>query len=829
MHSSFRKTAQVIGLGICCAALSWAMYASWADLKQAVTTVQSLFGETILANGTAAQLQYALQESQREYSYVVEATDFQTKAEHAEKVRASDKKVSLLQGVTLALVTLSAGEHSPLKGFWEDWEAYTEARDSGLAHALQGKAATASEARTIISRFEKLTSDVHGIEQRFHAKEARQAQQIQHSLVQAGLEMACTLLAAAVFLAGLVWNNRAKRQALRLLLVNNIELERARVFEWDRSSAMELIGGNEPLESVLLSIVNLVEHQLAGGMCSISILRDSYDASAAPNLPFGYQQEILEFVKKGAGSATTHDEALGTTVLVNDIENDPRALPYRSIALRHGLRSSWCAPVLSGTGKLLGTVAIYHRQIKNAGDLELALLGNAAQLTRIAAEQRSLFEQLTRQARVDTLTELPNRLLFQDRLQNCLADARCKRTQTAVLWVDLDRFKQINDTLGHRVGDLVLRHVARLMTNAAGPNATVARIGGDEFTVILPNIDSEQACDVARKITSSLAEMRVVAEHNVSVSASVGIALYPDHGEESASLLRNADAAMYEAKRLGRNAFVCFTEALAQQSEKRALISKHVGSALEREELELHYQPQSDVDGNLVGFEALLRWHNPVLGKVEPMDFIPAMEEAGSIVPVGNWVLREACRMAAGWMVSEGRRFSIAVNVSLLQLVRENFADQVQAALIESGLPAECLELELTESILMQNASELNRQIARLRALGIRMSIDDFGTGYSSLSYLQHLRVDAVKIDRSFVNEVTDESSSAISLIQAMVAMAHELNLKTVAEGVETEHQMEVLRNIGCDMMQGYLIQRPMPACSVPLYLRQTASRQLAA
>jgi len=474
---------------------------------------------------------------------------------------------------------------------------------------------------------------------------------------------------------------------MRLLLLNNSELEYARLFESDRSATMELIGSNELLDQVLLSIVDLVEHQLPGAMCSVSILRESYQTGAAPHLPAGYHREILEVVNGGAGMPTSIGDNPQDPVLINDIANDARVLPYREITLRHGLRSCWLSPVTASDGKPLGTVSIYHRHVCVAGSKELAILRKAAQLAAVAAEQRSLFEQLTQQARMDPLTELPNRLLFQDRLQNCLADARSERSQAAVLWVDLDRFKQINDTLGHRAGDLLLRQAARILTNAAGPGATVARIGGDEFT---------------------------------------------------------------------------------------------------------------------------------------------AAEEAGLIVAIGKWVLHEACRSAADWMRSEARCFTIAVNVSFLQLIRDNFTEEVQDALRKSGLPPGCLELELTESFLMQNASESNQQIERLRGLGIRVSIDDFGTGYSSLSYLQHLRVDAVKIDRSFVSEVTHRSSSAVSLIQAIVAMAHELKLKTVVEGVETEHQLEILKSIGCDLMQGYLIQRPMPAGDVVSYLRQ-GNRQIQA
>lgn len=442
-------------------------------------------------------------------------------------------------------------------------------------------------------------------------------------------------------------------------------------------------------------------------------------------------------------------------------------------------------------------------------------------------EQRHATEVLAYQAHHDALTGLPNRSLFLDRLEQALAAARRQGSTLAVAFVDLDRFKLVNDTLGHAAGDTLLRAVAQRLRGCLREMDTVSRMGGDEFLLLLPGVRTvREASRVARKVISALSPAFEVVGRDLFVTASVGLSVYPADAPDAQHLLSHADQAMYQAKAAGKNTFQVFRTEQPDDLHERFELEAALRQAVQHSELELHYQPLIELaSGTLRGVEALLRWHHPQLGMLAPATFIPIAEDSGLIVrPIGEWVLAEACRQQVAWQRAGVAPFRMSVNVSALQFEREDFVDTVAAALALSGLEGRWLELELTETLVMRRVSASARQLARLRALGVSIAIDDFGTGHSSLAYLQQLPIDTLKIDRSFVRGLdTSPAGGTRPLIQAVIAMGHALGLAVVAEGVETEAQQQWLRQEGCDLAQGFLLAPPQCAGDLEALLHSTS------
>jgi len=413
----------------------------------------------------------------------------------------------------------------------------------------------------------------------------------------------------------------------------------------------------------------------------------------------------------------------------------------------------------------------------------------------------------------DQLTGLPNRRLVEDRLSQAVAHADRSGTRVALLALDLDTFKTINETLGHGTGDKLIRGIARRLRDCVRETDTLARIGGDEFLLVLTDLRSGEAASViAAKILAGIAEPIEIDGHGLLTTASIGIAVYPGDGEDFSTLFKKADTAMYQAKEEGRNGWRFFDERMNHDVVAGLRLRGDLCRALDQGELDLHYQPQLDLAGNrVIAAEALVRWTHPELGPVPPDRFIPLAEETGLIVPIGTWVLEQACHRAAAWQREGLAGIGVAVNLSAVQLARDDLVQTVTAALAASGLPPSCLELELTESILIRDAEQRLATLARIKALGVRLAIDDFGTGYSSFSYLKRFAVDRLKIDRSFVCGLT-RTPDDDAIIRAIIQMAHSLGLRAIAEGVETEAARERLRQLGCDEIQGYLLARPLPA-----------------
>jgi diguanylate cyclase (GGDEF)-like protein/PAS domain S-box-containing protein len=420
--------------------------------------------------------------------------------------------------------------------------------------------------------------------------------------------------------------------------------------------------------------------------------------------------------------------------------------------------------------------------------------------------------QLIYQASHDELTGLPNRTLLQDRMRQAMALADREGNMVAILFIDLDRFKVVNDSLGHDIGDTVLQTAAGRLTGCVREVDTVARLGGDEFVLMLAGISrTDHVANVANKALESLARTYTIGENELVLTASIGISVYPKDGVDIQTLLKNADTAMYRAKDSGKNRMEFFTYEMNASALRRMHLESQLRYALEKNEFLLHYQPQADlITGRIIGVEALLRWVHPQLGMVSPIEFIPIAEETGLIVQIGKWVLETACRQAVAWQLDGLPLLRMGVNLSVRQFMQNDIVDVVARVLHETKLDSNLLELELTESLLMGGGEEIVSTLSALREMHIGLSVDDFGTGYSSLSYLKRFPVTSVKIDQSFVQEITTDPDAA-ALARSIISMAHEMRLNVIAEGVETEGQLGYLARHGCNEMQGYFLSRPIP------------------
>jgi diguanylate cyclase (GGDEF)-like protein/PAS domain S-box-containing protein len=447
------------------------------------------------------------------------------------------------------------------------------------------------------------------------------------------------------------------------------------------------------------------------------------------------------------------------------------------------------APIHDRSGHITGAVIVFH-------DVSAA---------------RAMTSQMTHSAQHDVVTNLPNRLLLNDRITQSIALARRQNRPIAVIFLDLDRFKYVNDSLGHAVGDRLLQSVSKRLLAEVRSSDTVSRLGGDEFVILLSEITHpEDAATSATKLLSSLSAPHPIEGEDVDITGSIGISIYPDDGQDAETLIKNADTAMYHAKENGRSNFQFFRADMNRKSDERQSLETSLRRALRRKEFVLHYQPKVSLDtGEITGVEALIRWHQPERGLIPPAQFVPVAEDCGLIVPIGNWVLREACAQAREWQ-DAGLPFKhISVNVSAAEFRAKTFVAGVRTALRETGLEARYLDLELTESVLMENAQSTGAVLRELKAMGVHLAVDDFGTGYSSLSYLQHFPIDVLKIDKSFVHQISRDSNNS-AIVGAIIDMGKNLKQRVIAEGIETADQLTFLQSLHCAEGQGYLFSQPV-------------------
>jgi diguanylate cyclase (GGDEF)-like protein/PAS domain S-box-containing protein len=430
---------------------------------------------------------------------------------------------------------------------------------------------------------------------------------------------------------------------------------------------------------------------------------------------------------------------------------------------------------------------------------------------RDVSTARAMAAQMTHSAQHDFLTGLPNRMLLNDRVSQAIVLAPRHSKKVAVLFLDLDGFKHINDSLGHPIGDKLLQSIAKRLVSCVRSSDTVSRQGGDEFVVLLSEMEqSEDAAISALRILQAVAEVHTIDHHDLHVTTSIGLSVFPDDGKDAETLVKNADTAMYQAKENGRHSYQFFRPAMTVRAVERQSIEENLRRALERQEFTLHYQPKIRLrTGEITGAEALLRWSHPVRGPVSPTQFIPVAEDCGLILPIGQWVLREACKQARAWVDLGLPLGTMAVNISSMEFRDDNFLESVFAILSETGLDPRSLELELTESVLMKRAESAASVLKTLRARGVQIAVDDFGTGYSSLSYLRKFPIDALKIDQSFVRQITSAPDDA-TIVTAVISMGRSMKLRVVAEGVETREELAFLQNHQCDEAQGFYFSRPV-------------------
>ncbi len=520
-----------------------------------------------------------------------------------------------------------------------------------------------------------------------------------------------------------------------------------------------------------------------------------------------------------------------STHVNEDVLNSEQGQPWRESSLQTGVVAG-CGVPLTKDGQSIGVILFFLSK-SSAMDKEIiALLTRIGQNVSFALEnferadeKNQADERIQFLATHDGLTRLPNRVMFNQLFEQSIKLAQRDNHKCAVLFIDLDRFKVINDSLGHAAGDTLLIEVARRLRDCVRDSDVVARLGGDEFVVMLDRIsDRDQVAVVARNILAALLSPIILAGHECSTTGSVGIAVFPENGSDALTLTKNADIAMYLAKEEGKNDFRFFSSEIKPQSIERLMLEADLRHALELDQFMLHYQPKLDVQtGRITGLEALLRWVHPELGDLSPMQFISLAEETGLIIPIGLWVLKTACAQNMAWQRDGLPSISMAVNLSPRQFLDENLLRDIDEVLISTGMPAHQLQLEITESMVMQNVDRAVKLLDQIQSRGVRLAIDDFGTGYSSMALMKQFPIDTIKIDRSFVRDL-ENSSEDRAIAKAIISMGKALGLTVVAEGVETAEQDAFLRGQECDELQGYLFSRPIPAESIALLLRPALS-----
>jgi diguanylate cyclase (GGDEF)-like protein len=593
-----------------------------------------------------------------------------------------------------------------------------------------------------------------------------------------------------------------------------VERRRAEELNRGQKQVLEMLATNpaETTEDILLHLAETVAAQRRSWECSLHLVEDN-----GKTLRLVASSEVNEKLKRyllSIGMDFTDAPEIracvsGQTHIVEKMTDVRR--PWSELLVANGIFSAWSVPFHTHDPFVVaGTLTVYSRMHTKPGPRELELVETAARLAALVIEHRRIHAELVANAYQDALTGLPNRRAGEGAIESAIQKAARSNESVAVLWLDLNRFKRINDQYGHGAGDYVLRTISARLHRHPLTAGGLARMGGDEFLVLVPGWSAARdPMELSRQLGAIIAEPIALESTQVSVSASIGICIFPQDGSAIDALERNADFAMYRAKAGGLGACI-YSPTLSEEVSEALEIEQGLSIALEQNLLNLVYQPIFRQNGQLSGFEALLRFHHPRLGNISPVRFIPIAEETHLIVPIGTWVLRQACRQLRIWQDAGYPPVRIGVNISALQFGRRDFADLVARVLRESGVSPEFLLLELTESVVMEDYGAVLRQMNLLRNTGIRIAMDDFGTGYSSLSYLQKLPIDMLKIDRSFIERLSDPDGTR-AIVEAVITMGTHLGLEIVAEGVETAEQQSILQQAGCHRFQGFLFSRPLP------------------
>ncbi len=569
--------------------------------------------------------------------------------------------------------------------------------------------------------------------------------------------------------------------------------------------------GELKTEDILRSLTETVASRNQGWECAIHLVDEpgrTLTFAASSEVNARVKNYLAEVGREFANTAECQACGQGNVTVVEHLTEV--GAPWSELLVANGIFSAWSIPFFTnGAENLAGALTIYARSRCKPNPREMELVESAARLAGLVIEHRRIHSELVDSAYRDALTGLPNRRAGEEAIEAAIKEAGRKGDAVAVLWVDINRFKRINDQYGHETGNHVLRTIADRLRRNPLATGMVARMGEDEFLVLIPGTeDSLDTVEIARRIGTAVSKPVYMGPTKIAISSSIGICVYPHDGANPVELERNADFALYRAKATGAT-YCVFSPAMSAEASEALEIEEALSVALEKNYLRLVYQPLYAQAGALSGFEALLRFHHPKLGNVSPARFIPVAEETRLIVPIGTWVLREACRQLQRWLDGGHPAVRMSVNISALQFARDDFADTVAKIITECKVPPDQLVLELTESVVMEDYETVVRQMNLLRQCGVHIAMDDFGTGYSSLSYIHRIPVDVLKIDRSFVERLAEPEGTR-PIVEAVIAMAKHLGMSVVAEGVETTEQHVILENAGCNGFQGYLFARPL-------------------
>ncbi|MEH7505274.1 EAL domain-containing protein [Neobacillus drentensis] len=596
---------------------------------------------------------------------------------------------------------------------------------------------------------------------------------------------------------------------------NMIETSNNELLHIDQNKVLEMVAKGCPLKEVLEEIVILVENASDEGLCSIHLVNEngtSLILGAAPNLPSEYHDNILNILigpKVGSCGTAAYFNRL---IIASDIANDPLWKKSKDIALKQRLRACWSSPICDSHEIVLGVFGMYYDRPYIPTERDKQIIKKATYLTSVVIQHYRTEEKINFLSFHDELTGLANRSLFDEKVNIAIKLYKKEEGKLlGILYFDLDQFKRINDYLGHKVGDQMLKKVAERIQKCVRNHDLVSRQGSDEFTILLEHVSKQEVTLIANRISDAFSLPFFLDGHEVFITPSIGISLFPKDGKNADELISKADIAMYHAKKNGRNNFQYYNPNLGTKNYDRLEIENELRKAIEKNEFILHYQPIINLSTNkITGVEALIRWENPFRGKVPPDHFIPIAEETGMIIPIGEIVLKKACYQMKKWQDSGFFLSTISVNISIRQFFQPNLVPMIAQIIKETAIDPMSLTIEITESMTMdvETASTI---LHDLKSLGVNISIDDFGTGYSSLSYLKKFPIDYLKIDRSFISDIAKNKDDE-NIATTILLMAHNLGLSVIAEGVETNEQLGVLRQHRCKEAQGFLFSKPLPA-----------------
>lgn len=602
--------------------------------------------------------------------------------------------------------------------------------------------------------------------------------------------------------------------------VDITERKKSEAFNNQHAEILELIAVGRPASEIYDAIALMYESRYPGLRCSMLELSGNILLhGGAPSLPKAYC-EAVHGLRNGpsVGSCGT-STFTGKRVLVENIETDPKWADIKHFALPHGMRCCWSEPIKNSSGKVLGAFGMYYNHPALPNEQELKDLISAARLAGIVMERDQAQKRIRALAYTDELTGLASRASFIQHMEEIMKTSDRYNRRFGLLYVDLDNFKWINDSLGHDAGDALLKTIATRLRNTCRDTDFIARLGGDEFCVLVEEIEADYAANVAKRCLVAIAQPIAIYSRNLAPTCSIGIAYYPDDGNNPAALLKAADTSLYTAKNSGKNQYAFYRTELTHKAHHRFQIEQNLKEAIATQQLTLVYQPQVNViTGEIFGVEALSRWHHPQIGSIPPSDFIATAERIGMIKPLTEWVLRTACQQLIAWQAEGFHQLRMAVNISPGLFLEAEFISLVQHIIQETGIKPNQLKLEVTEGVVQTDPRNL-AIFQDLKALGVLLAIDDFGSGYSSFAWLNHLKTDYLKIDKYFIdNMITDEK--AFTLVSIMIEMSHKLGYGVIAEGVETIEQLSILSSLNCEIVQGYLFSQPVSAAQLSALLQ---------